>query len=125
MQVDLTHFNGATAYAQYTTFSIGDNSTEYTLNIGGNYTGTAGDTISMTYNNGMKFTTYDNDNDQWPQNCAHSSNCYGAWWYKDCTYCNLNGYYYTSAIFNSKSIFWYSWAGVESLKAAEMKVKHN
>ena len=49
----------ATAYAQYSTFSIGDNSTEYTLSIGG-YSGTVGN--SLNSHNGMKFTTYDNDN---------------------------------------------------------------
>ena len=34
-----------TAYAQYSTFSIGDNTTEYTLSVGG-YSGTAGDGLS-------------------------------------------------------------------------------
>ena len=42
LQVDLGDFENNTAYAQYSTFSIGDNTTEYTLNLGG-YSGTAGD----------------------------------------------------------------------------------
>ena len=122
LRVDLTRFNGDTAYAQYTTFSIGNNSAEYTLSIGG-YSGTAGD--SLNWHNGMRFTTYDNDNDaNSGGNCASSSNYYGAWWYNYCYSSNLNGYYYTSAETNTKSANWVSWtSSYESLKATEMKLK--
>ena len=40
--MDLGDFENNTAYAQYSTFSIGDSITKYTLNVGG-YSGTAGD----------------------------------------------------------------------------------
>ena len=42
LRVDLGDFESNTAYAQYSTFSTGDNTTEYTLNVEG-YSGTAGD----------------------------------------------------------------------------------
>ena len=119
LRVDLTRFNNATAYAQYSTFSIGDNSTEYTLSIGG-YSGTAGD--GLDYHDGMKFSTYDNDNDRWVYNCATSR--YGAWWYNVCINSNLNGYYYTNAGNHNKGIKWINWV-YESLKATEMKLKCN
>ena len=65
LRVDLGDFENNTAYAQYSTFSIGDSTTEYTLNVGG-YSGTAGDGLVDGHNhNGMKFSTKDNDNDNW------------------------------------------------------------
>ena len=39
--MDLEDFDGNIAYAYYSTFSIGDNTTNYKLNVGG-YSGTAG-----------------------------------------------------------------------------------
>ncbi|XP_065301866.1 techylectin-5A-like [Dermacentor albipictus] len=44
---------------------------------------------SMAISNGQNFSTYDRDNDLWPQNCA--STFRGAWWYNSCHSANLNG----------------------------------
>ena len=41
LRVDLTAFNGSTAYATYTTFAVGAQSTNYELSVAG-YDGTAG-----------------------------------------------------------------------------------
>lgn len=46
---------------------------------------------AMTYHNGEKFSTRDQDNDNWDKHCAQSY--LGAWWYKSCHYANLNGQY--------------------------------
>ena len=48
-------------YVQYSRFSVGDSSTNYTLTIGG-YSGDAG-YDAMAASNGRQFTTYDADND--------------------------------------------------------------
>ncbi len=48
----------------------------YTLNVGGFY-GHANDALSA--HNGYRFSTYDNDQDGWPGNCAVYSP--GGWWY--------------------------------------------
>ena len=49
----------------------------YMLHIS-NYSGTAGD--AMYYNNGMKFSTWDRDDDKWNKNCAQDNNK-GGWWF--------------------------------------------
>ena len=52
------------------------------LDIAG-YKGTAED--SLTYSNGMQFSTKDRDNDQKSRSCASSTYHHRAWRYKDCT----------------------------------------
>ncbi len=49
----------------------------------------AGDSLSK--HNGMRFSTKDQDNDNYSASCAQSFN--GAWWYDKCLVSNLNGAY--------------------------------
>ena len=90
-------------WAEYDTFNVGNESTNYTLTVGG-YTGnTSSDAMSI--HSGVEFTTKDRDNDPWSSvNCAQSSG--GGFWYKACAYCNINavvgpgydfGWYYLSS----------------------------
>ncbi|KAL5013008.1 hypothetical protein ScPMuIL_011559 [Solemya velum] len=51
------------------------------------YSGNAGD--SLRYSNNWPFTTQDRDHDGYSGNCAVSEK--GAWWYRNCSYSNLNG----------------------------------
>ena len=124
LRVDLGDFEGNTAYANYSTFNVGDGSTEYILTVGG-YSGTAGD--SMDYHNGYRFSTRDNDNDNdiWSEgNCAQSHT--GAWWYNACYYSNLNGRYFNTATSNSQGINWHNWKNADiTLKFTEMKTHCN
>uniref|UniRef100_A0A1X7SS03 Fibrinogen C-terminal domain-containing protein n=1 Tax=Amphimedon queenslandica TaxID=400682 RepID=A0A1X7SS03_AMPQE len=55
LRVDLGDFEGNTAYANYSTFSASDGSTEYILTVEG-YSGTAGDGLS-SHHNGSRFST--------------------------------------------------------------------
>ena len=126
LRVDLGDFQDNTTYAEYSTFSIGNSTTEYTLSVGG-YSGTAGDGLitddnSANHNhNGMKFTTRDNDNDD-----ANDANCaqrfVGAWWYNKCRQSDLNGRYSHNANFTD-GIFWFDWKCWYSLKFTEMKTR--
>ena len=115
LRVDLGDAQGNRAYAEYSTFSIGDSSTEYILTVS-DYSGTAGD--SMAYHNGNRFSTEDNDNDNNSGNCA--TNNQAAWWYNSCYYSNLNGLYDGSGW---RGIVWYHWKNrPEPLKFSEMKI---
>ncbi|XP_019855865.1 PREDICTED: ryncolin-1-like [Amphimedon queenslandica] len=122
LRVDLGDFDNSTAYANYSTFSVSDGSTEYILAVGG-YSGTAGD--SMNYQNGRRFSTRDNDNDERPEgNCAQWYT--GAWWYNGCYRSNLNGRYFNTSTNNQEGIIWFTWKNVHnSLKFTEIKTRHN
>ena len=88
LRVELEEWSGSKGYAKYNNFGVEDSATKYTLTVSG-YSGNAGD--SMSYHNGMKFSTYDQDNDVWNGNCAQTYK--GAWWHKECHFSNLNGAY--------------------------------
>ena len=76
--------------AVYDNFKIGSQSNQYTLELGAfDVDSTGGD--SLSYHNGRKFSTRDQDNDNWGSNCAVSYK--GAWWFKSCHHSNLNGYH--------------------------------
>ena len=78
----------------------------------------------MAYHNGMKFTTFDEDNDLAPyKNCAVRYK--GSWWYNHCHHSNLNGQY-LSGFFTSgaNGVSWKAWKGHRySLKTTEMKLR--
>ena len=67
LRVDLKDWEGNKAYATCSKFSIGDAASGYRLSVCG-YAGTAGDSISG--HNGMKFSTYDRDQDAYSKRCA-------------------------------------------------------
>ena len=49
-------------YAKYSSFSVGNSASKYALSVSG-YSGNLYD--SLSYHNGMKFSTPDQDNDNW------------------------------------------------------------
>ena len=122
LRVDLEDWEGNTAYATYSEFSVGNASSGYRLSVSG-YNGTAGDAL-MIRQNGMKFTTYDRDQDiDGRVNCAVFYS--GAWWYGACHYSNLNGLYRHGRVSSfANTVVWYQWKGFHySLKRTEMKIK--
>lgn len=124
LRVDLMDFEGNTAYAKYSSFTVGAASENYKLTVDG-YSGTANDSFSNL--SGNKFSTVDRDNDGSSHDCAKKLK--GAWWYHYCgssfdSYSNLNGIYNTSDITTSKGSYWYFWKeGYETLKRIEMKIR--
>nr|XP_022314587.1 ficolin-2-like [Crassostrea virginica] len=116
LRIDLRDQAGNWAFAGYRNFFIGGPGTSYTLDES-EYYGNAGDSLAVQ--NGMKFTTYDRDNDMSPSNCAVSFK--GAWWHRSCHYSNLNGLY---GMNTSKGIIWFHWKGYNySLKQTKMMVR--
>ena len=65
-------------YAEYSSFIVQPESSNYRLEVSG-YSGNTG-YDALGYQNGMKFTTFDRDNDQSSVNCAASRG--GGFWYK-------------------------------------------
>ena len=121
LRVDLRDFEGNSAYAQYTSFSVGDSASKYILTVSG-YSGTAGD--SLATQNGQKFSTRDQDNDAHSgDNCAQTFK--GGWWYNACHSSNLNGLYHGGPHSSyADGVNWYEWKGhYYSLKFTEMKVR--
>ncbi len=121
LRIELEDFEGNTAYAKYESFAIGDSATKYMLSAS-RYRGTAGD--SLTYQNGQKFSTKDQDNDVHSSiDCAQHFT--GAWWFRDCHYSNLNGLYLNGHHTRQyNGINWRHWKGnYYSLKGTEMKVR--
>ncbi|XP_072352979.1 fibrinogen-like protein 1 [Scyliorhinus torazame] len=133
VKFDLADWDGGIRYAQYRSFRVQNEQNSYQLSFG-EYSGTAGDSLSGTYHpevawwanhNGMRFSTKDRDNDRYEGNCAKEDK--GGWWFNRCHSANVNGHYYNRGAFTSRTddgIIWYTWHGWwYSLKATVMKIR--
>ncbi|XP_058452557.1 microfibril-associated glycoprotein 4-like isoform X2 [Malaya genurostris] len=104
----LTDWDDRTAVAKYSSFQIGSEEQKYVLKSVGIYSGTAGDSISRGLNS--KFSTKDQDNDSYSDNCAILY--HGAWWYEQCHLANLNGKYARGTVSEyATSMCWNSFMG--------------
>ena len=95
----------------------------YTLYVSGySYTGTnVKNSMRKNYHSGMAFSTYDQDNDDWSSNsCAQTYD--GAWWYKSCYYCSLNGLNNGGNSTDPTGIKWNTFSSY-SLKTVYMAIK--
>ncbi|XP_066921868.1 microfibril-associated glycoprotein 4-like [Clytia hemisphaerica] len=108
-------------WAKYSSFEVNNEASGFELHVSG-YSGNALD--RLTYHNGMKFTTYDKEHDNWSGgNCAIRNA--GGWWYDDCATANLNGNYdqfqsiAQSCSSDCSSVFWRPY----HLKYSEMKIR--
>ena len=120
LRVDMQDFEGNSAYAQYTTFTVGNSASKYILTVSG-YSGTAGD--DLAYHNGQRFSTRDQENDAAGYNCAQTYK--GGWWYNACHNSNLNGLYHgRSQSSIADGVIWFTLSGNDySLKFTEMKLR--
>lgn len=98
LKVEMEDWEGGAATAQYTV-RLGSEQEAFLLHVSG-FSGDGGDALVLPgsdmapflSHNGMKFSTFDQDNDVWDQNCAEVYG--GGWWYNRCQSANLNGVHY-------------------------------
>ena len=118
LRIEINDTYGDTGYAEYTNFAIGDESTNYRLSIG-DYSGTAGN--SLTYHDNMAFSTYDRDHDNATYNCAEFR---GGWWFNACLQSNLNGRHYHERTHHVSEIYWFGWKDQSTaITKTEMKMR--
>ncbi|KAM8717993.1 hypothetical protein ACLKA7_004664 [Drosophila subpalustris] len=110
---------GEQRYEFYERFAIGSEDEKYVLHTLGKAQGDAGD--SLRIHHGMQFSTYDQDNDNWPEvNCAETRT--GGWWFNRCHDSDLNGKYDDNRF--GKGINWFHFKGWNtSLKKAIMMIR--
>ncbi|XP_028140671.1 fibrinogen-like protein 1 isoform X1 [Diabrotica virgifera virgifera] len=118
--VELTDTDKKNYYAQYSSFSIGNEKDGYILNKIGGFSGDAGNSLIGHYN--QKFTTFDVDQDQDSDgNCAQKRE--GAWWYNNCIDSNLNGKFMTEEKYSLRGLIWYSLKKYENLAGSRMMIR--
>eukprot|EP00111_Clytia_hemisphaerica_P006801 TCONS_00019639-protein len=124
LRIDMKFAKRQTEYSMlYGNFDVGRESTGYQL-----YVVDRKSSFGMELHNGMKFSTYDKDQDPNPDfNCAVTLRA--GWWFHDCESdanlnqsCNLNGQYDMLEIYyDLRNVF--SWKANYRLGVSEMKVR--
>ncbi|XP_071788548.1 ficolin-2-like [Asterias amurensis] len=121
LRVDLTDFDGTTAFAKYGAFGL--TGANYYLSIGTyDASSTAGD--GLGYHRNRPFSTKDNDNDDFSSgSCAEARN--GGWWFGYCIHSHLNGEFYLDGSFrDNDGIVWKQWHNdLNPLQASSMKMR--
>nr|CBX31964.1 fibrinogen beta chain precursor [Plecoglossus altivelis] len=144
--LEMQDWSGGKVFAQYRQFTVQGEASNYQLAVSG-YSGTAGNTFldganelfgenrTMTIHNGMMFSTYDRDNDNWipgdpTKQCSREDG--GGWWYNRCHSANPNGRYYWGGAYTRNmakhgtddGMVWMNWKGSwYSLKTMSMKIR--
>ncbi|XP_053552117.1 ficolin-1 [Bombina bombina] len=121
LRIDLQDFENTKHFAKYTSFKVMGEAEKYKLLIGAFKEGNAGDSLSG--HSSQRFTTKDQDNDEYASNCAELFK--GGWWYQGCHSSNLNGLYHLGQhSSHADGINWYAGRGHSySYKVSEMKIR--
>ncbi|KAM4899623.1 fibrinogen alpha chain [Sylvia borin] len=138
LRVELEDWDGNAVFAEYL-IQVGSEAEGYTLVVS-SYEGTAGDALitgwleegtEYTSHAQMKFSTFDQDQDHWEENCAEMYG--GGWWYNSCQAANLNGIYYLGGHYDPRynvpyeienGVVWLPFKASDySLKTVRMKIR--
>uniref|UniRef100_A0A803W876 Fibrinogen gamma chain n=1 Tax=Ficedula albicollis TaxID=59894 RepID=A0A803W876_FICAL len=142
LRIELEDWSGKKSTADYAVFRVGSEEDKYRLTYAYFIGGEAGDAFdgydfgddpsdkSYTYHNGMRFSTHDNDNDNYEGNCAEQDG--SGWWMNRCHAGHLNGKYYVGGVYTSEDagpsgfdngIIWATWRDRwYSMKKSAMKI---
>ena len=121
LRVTLEDHHGHFEYIEYENFYIGSEETFYALHIGLN-NGTLND--SMKWNNKLAFSTKDRDNDLAGFSCAQLRQ--SAWWFKYCTFSDLNSVYADNPNKGDTGLVWWPWTNKirgRTIITTEMKAR--
>ena len=91
LRIEMLITTGKWVSAEYSGFILDAETNKYAIHVTG-FSGDTGDimtTASAMCQNGMKFTTFDSDNDLNSGNCAALKG--GGFWYNSCSAVNLHG----------------------------------
>uniref|UniRef100_A0A1I8HQ08 Fibrinogen C-terminal domain-containing protein n=1 Tax=Macrostomum lignano TaxID=282301 RepID=A0A1I8HQ08_9PLAT len=110
VRFEFTKFNGSQYHCEYDGFTIGDETSKYTMD----YSRYASERSNITMDSlqersrGMKFSTTDQDNDQHSADCSDSYGGGGGWWFGACFRANPNGEYSNTEVWKqTKYLNWY------------------
>ncbi|KAL2098909.1 hypothetical protein ACEWY4_005389 [Coilia grayii] len=122
LRVEMEDFEGNKVFAKYSSFLVGSEGDGYKLSVSGFTDGGAGD--SLSYHNGQKFSTFNNDNSG--SKCARLN--LGAFWYKpsSCHTTNPNGIYRwgSDSTISNIGVAWKAFKGLNySLKSITMMIR--
>jgi len=118
MLVELETFEGRKIHAHYSNFDVSED--DYRIHVSG-YSGNAGD--SLRIDNGMAFSTKDNDKDLWVGDCSKTRGG-GGWWYNGCSLANLNGLNFGKPMESYEGILWFFFANDKrSFKSSKMMLR--
>jgi len=118
LRVELETFEGQSIYASYDSFRV--EGEDFRIEVAG-YQGTAGDPLRI--DNGMAFSTKDNDKDQWVGDCSKTRGSAG-WWFNACGLANLNGNNLGENVGSYDGILWYFYArDNRSFKSVRMMIR--
>ncbi|XP_060634790.1 fibrinogen gamma chain [Anolis sagrei] len=142
LRIELEDWSGQKSYADYAHFKLGSELDKYRLTYAFFVGGDAGDAFDgfdfgddpsdkfFTSHNGMQFSTRDNDNDRYDDNCAEQDG--SGWWMNKCHAAHLNGKYYKGGSYTEKDagpgghdngITWATWRSRwYSMKKTVMKI---
>ncbi|CAG2197144.1 unnamed protein product [Mytilus edulis] len=123
LSIYLEDFTEHFVYANFSLFDLGNQHRKYQLTID-KFAGSSGisDYLTGAHNTNM-FSTKDQDNDNYGNNCAETHSK-GGWWYGSCLNVNLNGPYMAGPVHNKSAMYWYGWpSSYYSLKKSTMMIK--
>ncbi|GFU00907.1 techylectin-5A [Nephila pilipes] len=123
LRIHMSAFDGDEINLDYSSFSVGNESTNFMLNLGQPIDGSIPAANSLKYHDKHPFSTFDRKNDNFAQNCAATYK--GGWWFNGCYFGFLTGEYFKpeDKRQNWEGILWYDWKGNAALKGAEMMIR--